>query len=269
MKKRWKRTAIFAALMLLAGWTLWGNTALELNEYVIQSEEIPEEFDGFRIAQISDFHNAGFGDKVIDELKAAEPDIIVITGDLIDSRRTEVAVALDFVRKAVEVAPMYYVSGNHESRVEEYMDLKQGLDDLGVIRLEFEKRVIQRDGSSITIMGVDDPAFLLNPDPILKTMTQPSDGYTILLSHRPERFEIYVDAEVDLVFTGHAHGGQFRLPIVGGLVAPNQGYFPKYDAGAFTEGKTTMLVSRGVGNSLCPLRFNNRPEIVVAVLESA
>ena len=95
-----------------------------------------------------------------------------------------------------------------------------------------------------------------------------SDGYTILLSHRPELFDTYVDSGVDLVFSGHAHGGQFRLPFVGGLVAPNQGLFPEYDAGQFTRENTTMLVSRGVGNSIVPLRINNRPEIVVAQLKS-
>ena len=267
MKKR-KKQILLGAVLFLAGWTLWGNTALETNGYLIRSQRLPAEFDGFRIVQISDFHNAGFGDKVISQVKAAHPDIIVITGDLIDSRRTDVEVALELVRQAVEIAPVYYVSGNHESRVEEYEELKQGLDDLGVTRLEFQKTTLWRDGASITLMGLNDPAFLLDPDPFLEAMTPPDDGYSILLSHRPERFETYVDAGVDLVFTGHAHGGQVRLPLVGGLVAPNQGYFPKYDAGAFTEGNTTMLVSRGVGNSLCPLRFNNRPEIVVATLRS-
>ena len=99
-------------------------------------------------------------------------------------------------------------------------------------------------------------------------MQDASDGYTILLSHRPELFDTYVDSGVDLVFSGHAHGGQFRLPFVGGLVAPNQGFFPQYDAGQFDEENTTMIVSRGVGNSIVPLRINNRPEIVVAQLKS-
>ena len=102
----------------------------------------------------------------------------------------------------------------------------------------------------------------------LSELQNESDGYTVLLAHRPELFETYVDAGVDLVFSGHAHGGQFRLPFVGGLVAPNQGFFPEYDAGLFSEGSTTMIVSRGVGNSIIPIRFNNRPEIVVAELKS-
>ena len=93
-------------------------------------------------------------------------------------------------------------------------------------------------------------------------------GYTVLLSHRPELFAVYAEQGIDLVFSGHAHGGQFRLPILGGLIAPNQGLFPQFDAGQFTSGQTAMLVSRGIGNSVIPIRINNRPQIVVAELRT-
>ena len=93
------------------------------------------------------------------------------------------------------------------------------------------------------------------------------DGYTVLLSHRPELFDLYVDIGVDLVFSGHAHGGQFRMPVIGGLVAPNQGLFPKYDAGLFAEENTKMIVSRGMGNSIIPFRINNPPEVVIVELK--
>ena len=124
-------------------------------------------------------------------------------------------------------------------------------------------------------MGIDDPSFqedylFGDSESVVRQaiydLQNESDGYTILLSHRPELFDLYVETEMDLVFSGHAHGGQFRLPFVGGLVAPNQGFFPKYDAGLFSEGSTNMIVSRGVGNSIIPIRFNNRPEIIVATL---
>ena len=126
-------------------------------------------------------------------------------------------------------------------------------------------------------MGIGDPSFqedYLFGDSesvarqAIEHQQNESDGYTILLYHRPELFDLYVDTEMDLVFSGHAHGGQFRLPFVGGLVAPNQGFFPKYDAGQFTEENTTMIVSRGVGNSIIPIRFNNRPEIVLVTLRN-
>ena len=150
-----------------------------------------------------------------------------------------------------------------------------GLAEAGVIVLENQKVEITRDGEAITLMGIDDPSFQESylfgdaegvTKQAIESLQRESDGYTILLSHRPELFDLYVDTEMDLVFSGHAHGGQFRLPFIGGLVAPNQGFFPKYDAGLFSEENTTMIVSRGVGNSIVPLRFNNRPEIIVVML---
>ena len=281
MKKRNKKVFLFVSLLVLiclAAWTIWGNTALEVNECEIQSDRIPEAFTGFRIAQVSDLHNAEFGEgneKLIEMLHQIDPDIIVLTGDLIDSRQTDIDIALTFAREALKIAPVYYVSGNHEARVREYEDLKIGLTEAGVVVLENQKVNITREGESITLIGIDDPSFREDylfgdaasvTSSALSELQNESDGYTILLAHRPELFETYVDAGVDLVFSGHAHGGQFRLPFIGGLVAPNQGFFPKYDAGLFSKGSTTMIVSRGVGNSIIPIRFNNRPEIVVAVL---
>ena len=279
-KKRYFIVAAAIVLICLTIWTLWGNTALEINEYEILSDRIPQGFDGFRIAQVSDLHNAEFGEgnwKLIKMLSQTDPDIIVLTGDLIDSRRTDLDLALDFAWQAGKIARVYYVSGNHEARVPEYEDLKIGLVKAGVVILENQKVQITREGESITLMGIDDPSFQENylfgdaegvAKQAISDLQDASDGYTILLSHRPELFDTYVDSGVDLVFSGHAHGGQFRLPFVGGLAAPNQGFFPKYDAGQFTEENTTMIVSSGVGNSIIPIRFNNRPEIVVAQLKS-
>ena len=264
--------------IILIAWTLLGNTALEVNEYEIVSDRIPKEFDGFRIAQVSDLHNTEFGEgnsKLIGLLSQTEPDIIVLTGDLIDSRQTDIEIALSFARDAMKIAPVYFVSGNHEARVSEYEDLKMGLAEAGVIVLENQIVEITREGDSITLMGIDDPSFQESylfgdaegvAKQTIETLQRESDGYTVLLSHRPELFELYVETGMDLVFSGHAHGGQFRLPFIGGLVAPNQGFFPKYDAGLFSEENTTMIVSRGVGNSIVPLRFNNRPEIIVVML---
>ena len=278
-KKRVLFVVVFVLVVLIV-WTLWGNTALEVNEYEVVSDRIPQDFEGFRIAQVSDLHNAEFGEgneKLIQLLSQTDPDVIVITGDLIDSRHTDIEIALDFARQAVKIAPVYYVSGNHEARVREYEDLKMGLAEAGVVILENQKVQITREGESITLMGIGDPSFqedYLFGDSesvarqAIEDLQNESDGYTILLSHRPELFDLYVDTGMDLVFSGHAHGGQFRLPFVGGLVAPNQGFFPKFDEGRFTEENTTMIVSRGVGNSIIPVRFNNRPEIVLVTLRN-
>ena len=281
IKKPNKKTVLIVSVLVilcLGIWTLWGNIALEVNEYEIVSDRIPEAFTGFRIAQVSDLHNKDFGEgygQLLTLLSQINPDIIVVTGDLIDSRQTDLDVALEFAWQAGKIARVYYVSGNHEARVPEYEDLKIGLVKAGVVILENQKVEITREGESITLMGIEDPSFqedYLFGDSesvarqAIENLYNKSDGYTVLLSHRPELFDLYVDTGMDLVFSGHAHGGQFRLPFVGGLVAPNQGFFPKYDAGRFTEENTTMIVSRGVGNSIIPVRFNNRPEIIVAEL---
>ena len=260
-----KRCIVLICLLALVLWVLWGNTALEVNEWRIQSDRIPEAFDGFRIAQVSDLHNTK-NEKLLPLLEKAEPDVIVLTGDLVDSRNTDVAAALDFVREAVKIAPCYYVSGNHESRVPERYALWAGLEELGVMMLDNASAELEHGGERIRLIGLADPYFGGNPGTMLEELTGEDAGFTVLLSHRPELFDVYTEFPVDLVFSGHAHGGQFRLPILGGLVAPHQGLFPEYDAGLFTENGTAMLVSRGVGNSIIPIRFNNRPEIVLAVL---
>lgn len=269
---------IFLIFVLLVIWVVWSNTALELNEYEIKSEKIPENFDGFRIVQISDLHNAEMGEgnsKLLDMIRMAEPDVIVITGDIIDSYHTDVKVSLRFVEKAVRIAPCYYVTGNHEARLskEAYLDFEEKMESYGVQVLHDEAVLLERDGEYIALAGIDDPSFASNHNGIrysnlsnhIKELFE-GEHFQILLSHRPELFQTYVEADVDLVLSGHAHGGQFRLPFIGGLVAPNQGLFPEYDAGFFVEDNTGMIVSRGIGNSIFPVRFNNRPEVIVVEL---
>ena len=265
-------------LLILIVWTAWGNTALELNTYTISSCELPDAFDGYRIAHVSDLHNAEFGDRnqrLLEMLREAEPDMIAITGDLIDSRKTNIAVALAFAEEAVKFAPCYYVSGNHEARVSEYQDLKTGLEAAGVTVLDDAQVKIEVSGESITVIGVNDPSFHADylasdatvMDRKLSELSSEDAGFAILLSHRPELFDTYVAHDMDLILTGHAHGGQFRLPLIGGLIAPNQGLFPKYDDGLYSEWNTNMIVSRGLGNSIIPFRFNNRPEVVLIELK--
>lgn len=268
-------------LLILAIWTIWGNSALEMNTYTILSNRLPEAFDGYRIAHISDLHNAEMGNKnenLILMLKEAQPDIIAITGDIIDSRNTNIEIALQFTEEAIKIAPCYYVTGNHEARIFEYDELKKGLTELGVVVLEDEYLEIKQFGETFTLLGVNDPNFQIDylfGDSAsvmrnkLQELTDEKDTYTVLLSHRPELFDVYTENKVDLVLSGHAHGGQFRFPFVGGLVAPNQGLFPKYDAGLYTDENTSMIVSRGIGNSILPFRFNNRPEVILIELKTA
>ena len=280
-KKKIIVLAVVATVLLaLISWTVWGNTALELNTYMILSDRLPEAFDGYRIAHVSDLHNAEMGkdnEKLLDMLRETEPDIIAITGDIIDSRNTNIDIALQFTKAAMEIAPCYYVTGNHEARISKYDELKAGMEAAGVVVLEDEKTKISLEGGEITLIGVNDPSYQTDylfgdAEAVMQSklheITNEEDTYTILLSHRPELFEVYTESKVDLVLSGHAHGGQFRLPFVGGLVAPNQGLFPKYDAGLYTEENTNMIVSRGIGNSILPFRFNNRPEVILIDLYS-
>ena len=255
-------------------WLLYGNLSLQTTIYKIK---VPQEYsglDGYTIVQISDLHNAQFGreqSRLIKAVSEQSPDIIVVTGDLVDSSHTNIDVAMDFMEQAVEIAPVYYVTGNHEGWLEgTYDDLKTQLLQAGVIVLENEAFTVETEGDVISIAGVNDPDMPGNNIVLTKQAIQALipelEGYTILLSHRPELFDTYVESDVDLVFTGHYHGGQFRIPLIGGVVAPGTGLFPEYAEGTFTEGNTIMVVSRGLGNSVIPVRINNRPEVVVVHL---
>ncbi len=280
-KKKFIFLAVMAAVLVaLVIWIAWGNTALELNTYTISSSHLPERFVGLRIAHVSDLHNAQMGkdnEKLLAMLRDAEPDMIAITGDLIDSRNTDIEIALQFVQEAVKIAPCYYVTGNHEARVNGYGELKTGMEAAGVIILEDAQAEISMEEQTITLIGVNDPSFQTDylfgdsetvMSSKLTELHTDGDGFTILLSHRPELFDTYADHDMELILSGHAHGGQFRLPFIGGLVAPNQGLFPQYDAGIYTDGNTNMIVSRGIGNSILPLRINNRPEVILIELQS-
>ena len=280
-KKKFIFLAVAAAVLVaLVIWIAWGNTALELNTYTISSSKLPQSFDGYRIAHVSDLHNTEMGkdnEKLLAMLRDADPDMIAITGDLIDSRNTDIEVALKFVREAVKIAPCCYVTGNHQARVNEYGELKAGMEDAGVTVLEDVRTEIGMESETITLIGVNDPSYQTDylfgdSETVMNTKLEDLHtghvGFTILLSHRPELFDTYADQDIDVILSGHAHGGQFRLPFIGGLVAPNQGLFPEYDAGIYTEGNTNMLVSRGVGNSILPFRINNRPEVILIELQA-
>ena len=253
-------------------WMVWGNVAVTVSEYRIESEKLPSAFDGFRIAQVSDLHNDELGDgngRLLEKLKNAEPDIIVITGDIVDRERTNLEIALDFVREACLIAPTYYVSGNHESSLSEeiFADFCAQLASVGAAVLENESVTLERNGEYISLVGISDQSFGYIPsnDDLLSLRGEETD-FSILLSHRPGEFYQYANCGFDLVFSGHLHGGQFRIPFLGGLYAPSYGLFPEYDGGTYEREGSVMVVSRGVGNSSFPIRFNNPREIVLVEL---
>lgn len=281
MKKHIKIFIIILLSLLTAFiiYSLWADKALTEREFTIKNESIPAGFDGFRITHVSDLHNASFGEdneELLKMLEAAKPDLIAVTGDVVDSRRTDTAVALSFLEKALSIAPVYYVTGNHEARIAQSEDFIGKIKALGVTVLENESLSLTNENESITLCGIADPAFsadyLFGDEAYVTAYNleklQDKNSFTVLLSHRPDFFELYAEYGFNLVLSGHAHGGQFRLPFVGGIIAPGQGLFPEYDSGLYEKNETSMIVSRGLGNSIIPLRLFNRPEIITVTLNS-
>ena len=224
--------------------------------------------------------------KVVEKLKAIRPDMIMITGDYINDHGKNKEKMFEIGKELLSLSPVYYITGNNERRMDDFDVLMKELSDLGftVLLNDISKGII--NGNRITVLGLDENQASFEDYKARKKGTfvyknmQPyfdklekSSGFKIVLSHFPENFETvkennYSQYNFELQLSGHAHGGQFRLPLIGGLVAPNQGLFPKYDAGLYTDGGTNMVVSRGLGNSIIPIRFNNRPEIVLVELSS-
>ena len=275
--KKKKGIIIFIAIILLSIiFCVWQNNWIVVSNIEFENTHIAEELNGFKIVQVSDLHNKSFGSnqkRLIQSIKKQSPSIIVVTGDLIDRRKTNIDIAMEFIKKAVELAPVYYVTGNHEAWSDQYDKLRELLLDEGVNILEDEAVIIMYNESPLNLIGVIDPAFsktsIYNPaESIISNMSNEDNVLNILLSHRPELLELYAETGVDLVFTGHAHGGQIRIPFIGGVVAPDQGFFPKYTSGIHMLNNTSMVVSRGLGNSIIPIRVFNRPEIVVVTLKS-
>lgn len=263
--KKWLVGLIVIAIVLYLG-----NKWIKTTEITVESDKIPAVFSGLKIVQISDLHDATFGEnqkKLVEKVKQAAPDFIFLTGDLIDSNRYDLEKSLDAVEQIVSIAPVYYVTGNHEIATNDVDHIKASLSDLGVIVLSNEEKTIEKDGEKLRIIGIDDPLNGVSVGDVLSQFEKTVD-YTLVLSHRPETFQDYVDNGMDLVFSGHAHGGQFRIPGFGGLFAPGQGLLPKYTAGMYTEHETNMIVSRGLGNSVIPVRVFNTPEIIVVTLKS-
>ena len=249
-------------------------------DWLRKTYEKLEENKTYKLSFYADQYNEGSTDKtykvnyLIKEIEKQKPNIIVVTGDFIDSNKTNVEVAMNFIKKINAVAPIYYVSGNHEASVKSYTKIKEQLAENKVVILENKKEELKINESSINLIGIDDPrmaheSFISDSEIVkveLDNTKYNGDKYNILLSHRPELFDTYVEKKIDLILTGHAHGGQIRIPFIGGIIAPNQGFFPKYTSGVIEKNKTTMVVSRGIGNSIIPLRINNRPELVVITL---
>lgn len=244
------------------------NKHLETTHYTYAAEQLDADLEGYRIVQISDLHNAKFGknnQKLVGRIRECEPDMIVLTGDLVDSNHANVDRAVQFVDEIVKICPVYYVTGNHEYWLEksEYDELMDGLIGAGVVILDDQVVEISMGDAKFRLVGLDDKSLA---DGTLEALLSDEKEFTVVLAHEPQYLVRYADTGVDLVLSGHAHGGQFRLPFVGGIVAPDQGFLPEYTAGEYYMDGTEMIVSRGLGNSVIPARLFNYPEIVCVEL---
>ena len=256
-------------IIILIPFCLYQNKHLVITTYTYESEKPGADLDGYRIVQISDLHNAEFGKenkKLLETIRSCSPDIIIITGDLVDSNHTNVERAVAFVKEAVKIAPVYYVTGNHEYWLDpsENEQMMQGILAAGAYDLDDEAVRIEKGDSSFLLVGLDDQH--LSDETLKNLLQEQKNELSIVLAHEPQYLQNYANAEADLVLTGHAHGGQIRLPFVGGIVAPDQGFLPEYTSGQYNSADTEMIVSRGLGNSIIPVRLFNYPEVVCVEL---
>lgn len=248
---------------------------LEISRYEVKSQKLPESFDGFKIVQLSDLHGAEFGEDgmgLVEKVKELEPDMIALTGDFVTDEG-DLAAVEKLAARLVKLCPVYFVSGNHEFGSGLAVKVRNILERAGVKYLSNEYLTISRGEDGILLGGVEDPlayADMLSPDELAQKMNDAApDAFKILLGHRNYWMTEYPELPVDLIFCGHAHGGLIRIPGVGGLIGTDRRLFPDFDAGEYNNGRYTLIVSRGLGNSVPIPRVFNRPEIVCVELSSA
>ncbi len=268
------------------------NYVLQKTEYTVEFSDLPDAFSNMKILHLTDIHRKSFGKdqkKLIDMIRQANPDIIVVSGDIIYcynhwynfryDYNKDLSKIMKIFDALVNEFPIYYAPGNHECKSNFYPTIKEALLKCGITVLDSGIVNLTKNGQEISLLGLKDPTFWggsnivvdeyleLTKKELLDLKSRSNNRFTVLISHRPEIFDIYKDAEIDIVFTGHAHGGQWRFPIIGPVYAPQQGYFPKYTNGVHTFDKTNVIINRGMGNSTMPIRLFNRPEVVVVTLK--
>ena len=269
--------ALAAAGVFWFRWQCWG---LQTTHTVAELSGLPEEFDGYQIVHLSDLHGHEYGKDSADLLalvREQRPDLIVITGDLIDQEE-QLQMIPALARGLAAIAPTYYVTGNHEWALgtAKVKELKNLLGQCGVTALSNQYEILERNGARIALAGVDDPngyADQKTPEALYAQIEGAAPGlFTVLLAHRNDRFGQYAAAGYDFVMSGHAHGGIVRLPFVGGLMGTDRLLFPEWTSGLYTVGDSTLFVSRGLGNNTAPFRgfrLFNRPELAGVTLRAS
>ena len=272
---RRRKTAVLLVLtaLLAAGFLLWGNCSLQTTETALVSPALPPAFDGLRIVELADLHGRVFGRgsrRLLAAVRRAEPDLICIDGDLFDEH-TDLAMLPPLLRGLCAIAPVYYVTGNHEWRVPGLRGILAQMRACGVTVLQDDWRVLRRGEDALVLAGTDDPcgpAERKTPAELIADNRAEAGeaAFLLLLTHRNDQLPQWSALGVQAVLAGHCHGGVVRLPFVGGLFGTDRRLFPAWDAGLYRQGETALYVSRGLGYTNVHFRLFNRPEVAVIVL---
>lgn len=270
-----KRKIVKSALLLLVALILSplyiyiGTHSIAVKQYNVSIDNLPPEFEGFTILHLTDLHSKQYGEGqnyLLETINEQQFDVIALTGDLVDRNNPDLKPTVELLA-GLNNSALYFVPGNHEHRID-YDKLKKALLAHEVNILENKAKEYGRGDAHLWLLGVDDPSLGLERiDKALDDVGSVSP--MILLAHAPGIYADAVEENIDLVLVGHTHGGQVRIPFIGAIYAPGQGFFPEYDYGLFTSGNTTMVINAGLGESIIPFRFNMRPEIVLVTLVSA
>lgn len=274
MKKIRRLLALLALFALAAGFVYWQNFTLQVEPVELFFESLPPQFDGLRVAELSDLHGRSFGKnnvRLLRTLQKARPDMICICGDLFDEK-TDLTMLEPLLTGLTDIAPVYYVTGNHEWQVKNLRETLQKMRAWGVTVLENEGRVLSRGGAEMVVAGVHDPCGpydMKTPAALVRELrsTQGND-FILMLSHRNDELAMWSQLGVQLVLSGHCHGGVVRLPFVGGVFGTRRELFPEYDAGVYRQDGTTLFVSRGLGYTNVHFRLFNRPHVPIMILRS-
>ena len=272
---RRRKTAVLLVLtaLLAAGFLLWGNCSLQTTETALVSPALPPAFDGLRIVELADLHGRVFGRgsrRLLAAVRRAEPDLICIDGDLFDEH-TDLAMLPPLLRGLCAIAPVYYVTGNHEWRVPGLRGILAQMRACGVTVLQDDWRVLRRGEDALVLAGTDDPcgpAERKTPAELIADIRAEAGeaAFLLLLAHRNDQLPQWSALGVQAVLAGHCHGGVVRLPFVGGLFGTDRRLFTAWDAGLYRQGETALYVSRGLGYTNVHFRLFNRPEVAVIVL---
>ena len=275
MRRFIKKIVIFAVILaVVLGFWHYENNTIQTEVFSVASKRLPAAFDGFRLAVISDLHGRSFGEDnadLIAAVQAANPDLIALIGDIADER-TDLSILTPLCEGLVDIAPCFYVTGNHEWALDSLSAALEPIKAAGVTVLANEYRTLTLEGQTIILAGVHDPCgpydMTTHAELTAQIRETYPENYMIVLNHRNEDLAEWAALGADLVLSGHGHGGVIRLPGIGGLVGTDRSLFPDFTAGLYTQDGTTMAVSRGLGFSGVPFRLFNRPELMVIDLET-